>query len=50
MHGFERINPTTLEEMQTTSAALAILAEKETELSQAAQVNVVETESHRWLR
>ena len=38
MYGFERIAPTTMEEMQTTSAALATLAEKENELSISSQV------------
>lgn len=38
LYGFERVAPTTMEEMQTTSAALATLAEKDNELSQAAQV------------
>jgi len=41
LYGFERIAPATMEEMQTTSAALATLAEKENELSQNAQVKYI---------
>ena len=38
-YGFERVNPATLEEVQTAGSALATLAEKKDELSQAAQVS-----------